>query len=88
MKTYSLDETVIEQGGALRCCIGTVATEFKDKKVKIGDTSICHHCAEKFTLVDPASVKTTCYSKLTKPIWKPDWQLTPHFHSTSGGKNE
>jgi len=74
---YILDETSIEQGGVLRCCLGTVAQEYKGKRVKLGDKSACQHCKETFTLVMVKPPMTTCFRNPTFPIWKPDWQLQP-----------
>jgi hypothetical protein len=72
---YALEETVIEKGGVVRCCLGSVASEYDGKRVRIGDKSVCAYCHTAFTLVEPARAGRTCYSNLKKPIWKPDWQL-------------
>lgn len=74
-KSIKLEDTLIEQGGVMRCCIGTVATEYEGKTVKIGDTSECHHCHTKFVLLAPKDVTSTCYCDLDRPIWKPEWQI-------------
>ena len=47
-----LHDTVIQIGGVFRCCLGSVASEYKEKEVELGDTSECKYCHEKFTLLD------------------------------------
>ncbi len=71
------ENTLIEQGGVFRCCLGTVAEEYISREVEIGDTSECTHCHTKFELVTPerAVELGTSYHKPTKAIWKPVWQL-------------
>lgn len=71
----TIDETLIEQGGVMRCCLASVAAEHEGKDIQIGDTSSCPHCKTEFELVTPENAGETCYRKLTKPIWKPRWQL-------------
>lgn len=77
---FFCEETAIEQGGVMRCCLGSVAREYllPGVKVKIGDKSECKHCHQKFTLVWVRPDQSSCFTKqiLDKtPIWKPDWQL-------------
>lgn len=76
----NVEDTEIEQGGVMRCCLATIAREYLTdfKPVQIGDTSTCPHCKTKFILVEPATAKAvgTAFYDLTKPIWKPEWQLT------------
>jgi hypothetical protein len=72
----TLHETIVEFGGVFRCCLASIGHEFKpDKKVVFGDKSQCEVCHEIFTLVPAETVRHTAYRDLTKPIWKPDWQL-------------
>lgn len=72
-----LEDTKIEYGGVLRCCLATVALEFKDKEVELGATSACPHCKQTFTLVMWPT--RGYYGKPEKhpkePVWVPDWQL-------------
>lgn len=63
---YAIDETRITIAGVLRCCLQDVAMEYKDRRVKIGDTSRCPHCKQAFTL--------TINNDLKRPTWIPDWQ--------------
>ena len=74
----TINDTVIEGGGVIRCCLATVALEYEGKEVKLGDTSVCPHCKTKFVLVAPEQADTTCFRDLTKPIWKPERQLKEH----------
>lgn len=67
----ALQDTRIERGGVLRCCLATVAEEYEgkdgepDRKVSIGMKSACRHCKQSFTLVEAKPY----------PKWKPDWQI-------------
>ena len=76
---YNLADTSIEKGGVLRCCLGTVASEYElHTQVKLGDKSKCKHCKTEFTLVMVKPPLTSCYTPrvlATTPIWKPNWQL-------------
>jgi hypothetical protein len=75
---YDLDDTALEQGGVLRCCLAFVASEYEGKKVKLGDKSSCRYCNTTFTLVMVPPGMLSCYTKKvlkTTPVWKPDWQL-------------
>jgi hypothetical protein len=76
-----LSDTVIETGGVLRCCIGSVAMEKEGMEFEIGAKSICQHCQEPFTLVARPGKKPKWMTPKdwAKPIWKPDWQLTDDF---------
>jgi len=51
-KPVSVADTRIAIGGAFRCCLETVATEFIDagKRVRVGARSRCHHCDAEFVL--------------------------------------
>jgi hypothetical protein len=69
-----LDDTLIEAGGVVRCCLATVAAEFECKDVEIGATSECQHCHTKFKLVAPEDALQTCYHNPTRPIWTPRWK--------------
>ena len=73
----NLDETLMEQGGVLRCCIATVAREHGGQDVELGAVSECPHCHTKFKLVSAEEAKKagTGYAKPTRPVWKPLWQL-------------
>lgn len=73
--TYILPETVIEIGGVMRCCVSSLGEEYNGRRVKIGDKASCKFCHQSFTLVAPKEARRTAYRNLTKPIWKPDWQL-------------
>lgn len=75
MTGYALNDTGIEKGGVLRCCIETVALEYIGKIVRVGDKSKCHQCGEAFTLVMVPPGMVTCYRNPKFPVWKPDWQL-------------
>lgn len=73
---YALEETTIEKGGVVRCCLGSVATEYLGQRVMLGAKSKCQHCGTTFTLVEIKPGMTTCYRHPVKwPVWKPDWQL-------------
>ncbi|MDO8611105.1 MAG: hypothetical protein Q7R95_11320 [bacterium] len=74
---YDLNNTIIEQGGVFRCCLETVASEYKDEKVQIGFKSQCQHCKGKFTLVKRTEKRPAWANKQdwARPIWKPNWQL-------------
>lgn len=78
---YALHDTIIEKGGVLRCCLGSVAAEYEGKQVRLGDKSKCQHCGTAFTLVMIPPGMMTCYveavTKIT-PVWKPDWQIKEH----------
>ena len=63
MKT---EDTTIECGGVMRCCLETVATEHLGKEVHAGDTSKCAYCKQTFTLVEEGD---------GKHVWKPDWLM-------------
>ena len=47
-----LDETRISIGGTFRCCLSSVASEYLNKEVEIGNISECKYCHEKFILED------------------------------------
>jgi hypothetical protein len=74
---YSLEETRMETGGVLRCCIATVGLEYDGKTVKVGDKSKCGHCGEKFTLVENEGKRPPWFTEKEWliPKWKPDWQI-------------
>lgn len=78
--TFKCEDTMIELGGVLRCCLATVASEYAGKTVALGTTSRCQHCGEAFTLVEIKPGMTTAYRNPTKPVWKPDWQLKSPRH--------
>ena len=69
--SFDLSDTRIEVAGVMRCCLGTVAEEYREKdgvksqKVRIGMKSKCRHCNISFTLIEAKP----------HPKWKPDWQL-------------
>lgn len=85
---YALEETTIEQGGVMRCCLGTVAREYLGQRVKLGDKSKCLHCGTTFTLVMVPEGTLTCYTRKIAdktPVWKPDWQLKEHNSALTDG---
>jgi len=76
---YALEETTIEKGGVVRCCLGSVATEYLGQRVHLGAKSKCEHCGTTFTLVELKPGMVSCYRQPCKwPVWKPDWQLKEH----------
>lgn len=61
-----IEDTRIAVVGVFRCCVETVATEYKEgQEVQIGDKSKCQHCYEKFTLIQEKDYA----------IWTPDEQI-------------
>jgi len=62
-----LSDTRIPLGGVLRCCLETVAVEYENTDIEIGDKSKCTMCGELFTLVNDPS--------WDYPKWLPNWQL-------------
>jgi len=88
---YALEDTTIEKGGVVRCCLGSVATEYLGQRVMLGAKSKCPHCGTTFTLVEIKPGMRTCYQQPVKwPVWKPDWQLKEHNEkvSESGDENQ
>lgn len=72
---FDLKDTHVEVGGVLRCCLESVATEYEDKAVHLGDKSKCKHCGEQFTLVLLRPGMQSYFKNRSVPVWKPDWQL-------------
>ena len=74
---YNLEDTRIEIAGVCRCCLATVAEEYKDKKVMLGDKSQCLHCKTPFTLIKRKGSRPSWWTKeqWNRPVWTPDWQL-------------
>jgi hypothetical protein len=66
MTQFEIGDTRIQYAGVMRCCLETVAEEYRGRLVKIGDTSQCRHCHEKFRLVERPN---------DRPMWYPFWQL-------------
>jgi len=77
-KDYFLSQTRIQVVGAKRCCLERIGTEFKGKRVKFGDKSICSQCLTGFTLTTLADKEQPGWMSeedWKRPHWVPDRQI-------------
>lgn len=72
-----MEDTVIEQGGVLRCCLASVALEYEGKEIELGEKSECPYCHQGFTLVQRTGPKPVWWTdeQWARPVWRPDWKL-------------